>query len=71
MNEPGLDGRHRDQDGRIDEKRGDTLIGTLRKTYGQNIAPELRDDQTLQDWRNQHDGDNTLSDLLRRQHGSR
>jgi hypothetical protein len=27
----GLDGRERDRDGQIREKRGDTRVGTLRK----------------------------------------
>ena len=30
----GLDGRHRDGDGRTGEKRGDTKIGALRAKYG-------------------------------------
>jgi hypothetical protein len=34
----GLDGRHRDSDGEIQHKRGDTRIGTLRKTYGPDFA---------------------------------
>ncbi|MGH9607316.1 MAG: DUF2442 domain-containing protein [Terracidiphilus sp.] len=35
-----LDGRHRDKDGRIDEKRGDTLVRTLRKEYGEDFLPD-------------------------------
>src|SRR6185503_14563279 len=31
--QPGLDGRHRDNNGEIHEKRGDTKLGTLRQTY--------------------------------------
>jgi hypothetical protein len=38
MKEPGLDGRHRDKDGAISKKHGNTLIGTLRKIYGQSFA---------------------------------
>jgi hypothetical protein len=38
MNQPGLDARHRDRDGEISKKHGNTLIGTLRKTYGANFA---------------------------------
>ena len=34
----GLDDRMRDSDGEIRKKRGDTLVGTLRKTYGENFA---------------------------------
>lgn len=43
----GLDGRSRDEDGRIRAKRGDTKAGTLAETY-----PEFRGlpaDQTLAD----------------------
>ncbi|HUO01130.1 MAG TPA: hypothetical protein VMU69_33460 [Bradyrhizobium sp.] len=38
MKEPGLDGRHRDRDGAISEKHGNTLVSTLRKIYGQGFA---------------------------------
>jgi hypothetical protein len=38
MKEPGLDGRHRDKDGAISKKHGNTLVGTLRKVYGQSFA---------------------------------
>jgi hypothetical protein len=30
---PGLDGRHRDVDGRISQKRADTRLSTLRRDY--------------------------------------
>ena len=39
--EPGLNGRHRNQDGRIRAKRGDTHIETLRDTYGMDFAAGL------------------------------
>ncbi|MGO9832291.1 MAG: hypothetical protein ACLPJH_19335 [Myxococcaceae bacterium] len=39
----GLDGRQRDRKGakagQIREKRGDTLVATLRKEYGPGFAP--------------------------------
>jgi hypothetical protein len=38
MSKAGLDNRHRNKDGEISEKHGDTLIRTLRKIYGQNFA---------------------------------
>ena len=38
MSKPGLDHRHRNKDGEISGKHGNTLIGTLRKVYGQNFA---------------------------------
>jgi hypothetical protein len=43
----GLDDRCRDLDGEIRQKRGDTLIGTLRKTYGEDFAPGVRADMRL------------------------
>lgn len=36
--QPGLDGRHRDADGEISKKHGNTLIMTLRETYGKDFA---------------------------------
>jgi hypothetical protein len=35
----GLDGRHRDENGRISEKHGNTLVSTLRDIYGPNFLP--------------------------------
>jgi hypothetical protein len=35
---PGLDDRCRDQNGEIRHKRSDTLVGTLRKEYGEDFA---------------------------------
>lgn len=43
----GLDGRMRDQDGEIRKKRSDTLVGTLRKEYGEGFAREYRSDAQL------------------------
>jgi hypothetical protein len=43
----GLDQRCRDLDGEIRQKRGDTLVGTLRKTYGPDFAPGVRKDMRL------------------------
>jgi hypothetical protein len=34
MQQPGLDHRHRDKNGEISRKHGNTLIRTLRETYG-------------------------------------
>ena len=45
--QPGLDGRHRDADGRIERKHGNTLVGTLRDKYGQEFAPGFRSDAKL------------------------
>lgn len=41
MQQPGLDQRHRDKNGEIGRKHGNTLISTLRLTYGQNFAPGI------------------------------
>jgi hypothetical protein len=43
----GLDDRCRDRDGEIRHKRGDTLVGTLRKSYGPDFAPGVRSDMRL------------------------
>ena len=43
----GLDDRCRDNDGTIREKRGDTLVGTLRDTYGEDFLSEFRSDTRL------------------------
>ena len=47
----GLDGRTRDttgpKSGEIREKRGDTLVRTLRKEYGPDFAPGVRSDAKL------------------------
>jgi hypothetical protein len=58
----GLDGRHRNEDGTIERKRGDTKIGTLKGQY-----PELKDfpdDATLGDLRDRYQVD-SLDALLR------
>jgi len=43
----GLDDRCRDRDGSIRQKRGDTLVGTLRETYGEDFAGGRRSDMRL------------------------
>jgi hypothetical protein len=43
----GLDGRQRDLDGEIRHKRGNTLVGTLRETYGRDFAQGYRSDTKL------------------------
>jgi hypothetical protein len=43
MKEPGLDGRHRDEDGRIDQKHGNTLNKHLPVPI-----PQFPPDTTLQ-----------------------
>ena len=46
--QPGLDGRHRDKDGDIHRKMGNTRISTLRKTYGDDFAEGWRGDKKLE-----------------------
>jgi hypothetical protein len=43
----GLDDRCRDEDGRIRQKRADTLVRTLRREYRQEFAPGFRADTKL------------------------
>jgi len=38
----GLDHRQRDNDGEIRRKRSDTLVGTLRKEYGEGFLRNYR-----------------------------
>jgi hypothetical protein len=52
--QPGLDQRHRDNDGWIRVKNGNTRIGTLRQSYGETFAPGRRTDMHL---------DNFLDDI--------
>ncbi|MGO9135332.1 MAG: hypothetical protein ACLP8A_14975 [Methylovirgula sp.] len=47
MKEPGLDHRHRDKDGEISRKHGNTHVGTLREHYGASFAPDFKDTDTL------------------------
>lgn len=55
----GLDNRQRDQNppkaGQIREKRGDTLVRTLRDEYGQGFAAGYRSDAKLNTVR-EHEG---------------
>ena len=60
----GLDQRCRDLDGEIRQKRGDTLVGTLRKTYGPEFAHGVRSDMRLDTLRERTG--NSLSDMLKK-----
>jgi hypothetical protein len=60
----GLDQRCRDLDGEIRQKRGDTLVGTLRKIYGPDFAPGVRSDARLDTLR-KRDGGESLSKILK------
>ena len=54
----------RDLDGEIRRKRGDTLVGTLRKTYGPDFAPGVRSDMRLDTLRKKA-GTQSLLELLK------
>ena len=43
----GLDHRCRDENGEIRRKRSDTLVGTLRREYGDDFAEGFRSDAKL------------------------
>jgi len=64
MKQPGLDDRHRDKDGEIRRKHGNTLVSTLRQTYGQNFAPGIAGNVRLSEVLRQLD-DPSLSQLVR------
>jgi len=49
MDQPGLQGRHRDKNGEISRKHGNTLVSTLRKVYGSSFAPAAQPDEKLSD----------------------
>jgi hypothetical protein len=68
MKEPGLDARHRDKDGEISKKHGNTLVGTLRKIYGKGFAAGYPDTVTLSDVL--HQLNETSLSQLRRDHGT-
>jgi hypothetical protein len=44
----GLDGRHRDANGQISEKHGNTKVGTLREIYGEEFLSDWRSDAHLE-----------------------
>ncbi len=45
--QPGLDGRHRDANGQIERKHGNTRVAALRKEYGPSFAKGRRKDTML------------------------
>jgi hypothetical protein len=62
--QPGLDDRHRDKNGDILRKMGNTRIRTLRKTYGDNFAKEWRSDKKLENLLDDT-GAKSLTDFLK------
>ena len=63
--QPGLDGRHRDLNGEIRQKNGNTRVDTLRKTYGEDFAKGNRGDMKL-DTLLENSGASSLSEYLKR-----
>jgi hypothetical protein len=61
--QPGLDGRSRNNDGATRAKRGDTQIGTLRQTYGEDFATGHRSDMRLKTLL-EREGVDSLNDYL-------
>jgi hypothetical protein len=49
LEQPGLHGRHRDKNGELSKKHGNTLVRTLRKVYGQHFAEGCSPEQKLSD----------------------
>ena len=64
----GLDDRCRDLNGEIRQKRGDTLVRTLRQAYGPDFAAGVRGDTRLDTLRDRANGA-SLSQLLRNKKG--
>jgi len=56
--------RHRDKNGEISRKHGNTLIGTLRKTYGADFAKGCAESDRLSDVLHRMD-EPSLSKLVR------
>ena len=63
MKQPGLDQRHRDKNGRIAKKHGNTLVSTLRNIYGSGFAPGIDGKTKLIDVLNKLD-EPSLSKLI-------
>jgi hypothetical protein len=47
MEQPGLNGRHRNRDGEISRKHGNTRVATLRVIYGSHFAAGFAPDTQL------------------------
>jgi hypothetical protein len=63
--QPGLDGRHRDRDGEIRHKNGNTRVDSLRETYGDNFANDFRGDMKLETLL-ERTGTKSLSEYLKK-----
>jgi hypothetical protein len=47
VEQPGLHGRHRDKNGELSKKHGNTLVSTLRRIYGGTFAPQCAPSEKL------------------------
>jgi hypothetical protein len=65
--QPGLDDRHRDKNGEISRKHGNTLISTLRQTYGEDFAAGIPGHSNLSEALHRLDAP-SLSKLVRDLH---
>jgi uncharacterized protein (DUF4415 family) len=61
----GLGSRHRDYTGEVLRWRSDTLVGTLRQTYGESFLSGYREDTKLGNVMRK-EGARTLSELIRK-----
>ncbi len=61
--QPGLNGRHRNNDGATRAKNGNTKVETLRQTYGDDFAAGRRSDMHLSTLLDR-EGVKSLNDLL-------
>ena len=66
MSKTNLDNRHRNKDGEISGKHGNTLIHTLRKVYGQSFAAGYPETEKLSEVL--HKLNETSLSQLRRDH---
>jgi hypothetical protein len=64
----GLAERHRDKDGAISRKHGNTLVSTLRQTYGANFAKGESPNARLKDVLNRLD-ERSLRQLIKNVYG--
>jgi len=64
MHSMAIDARHRDKNGEISRKHGNTLMRTLRKTYGSGFAAGCADHEKLSDVLPKLD-ETSLSHLIR------
>jgi hypothetical protein len=63
MKEPGLDDRHRDKDGEISRKHGNTLVRSLRNICGSGFASGFSDTDKLSDVLHKEPAHSSLTQL--------